>query len=136
MTLDIKPIISTLSRHRIAASLIVLEIALACSVLCNALFLAASRMELIGMNSGVDEASIATLSLLDCESCSEVDVNSRWLQQLRGQAGVQASPVLHCAANKTWQTSATSKVYPQEDSTGHGRQSDDLADPGILRPAQ
>ena len=90
MTLDIKPILVTLSRHRIAASLIVLEIALACAVLCNALFLAASRMELIGMNSGVDEAAIATLTLNDCESCTAVDLNSRWLQQLRSQAGVQA----------------------------------------------
>ncbi len=95
MTLDIKPIIATLSRHRIAASLIVLEIALACAVLCNALFLAASRMELIGMNSGVNEAAIATLTLNDCESCTAVDLNSRWLQQLRGQAGVQAVGVLN-----------------------------------------
>lgn len=118
MTLDIKPIISTLSRHRIAASLIVLEIALACAVLCNALFLAASRMELIGMNSGVDEASIATLSLLDCDSCSEVDINSRWLQQLRGQAGVQAVGVLN--AVPFGQRAGTAGVSLDPEGKHHG----------------
>ena len=91
--MDIKPILSTLSRHRIAASLIVLEIALACAVLCNGLFLAASRMELMRMDSGVDESAIATIRLNECDTCSAVDLNSRWLQQLRGQAGVQAAGV-------------------------------------------
>jgi putative ABC transport system permease protein len=88
--MDIKPILATLSRHRVAATLITLEIALACAVLCNALFLAVSRMDMMGMNSGVDETSIATLSLNDCEGCEPVDLNGRWLQQLRSQAGVQA----------------------------------------------
>ena len=88
--MDIKPILSTLSRHRIAATLITLEIALACAVLCNALFLAASRMELMRLDSGVNEATVATISLNECDDCSAVELNGRWLQQLRNQPGVQA----------------------------------------------
>ncbi len=91
--MDIKPILSTLSRHRIAATLITLEIALACAVLCNALFLAASRMELMRLDSGVNEAAVATIALNECDDCSAVDLNDRWLQQLRNQPGVQAAGV-------------------------------------------
>ena len=40
--MDIKPILATLTRHRVSALLITLEIALACAVLCNALFMAVS----------------------------------------------------------------------------------------------
>ena len=116
--MDIKPILATLSRHRIAASLIVLEIALACAVLCNALFLAASRMELIGMESGVDEAAIATLQLRDCDGCSAVDLNSRWLQQLQGQAGVQAVGVIN--AVPFGQRAGTAGVTLDPEGKHHG----------------
>ncbi|MBD9536796.1 FtsX-like permease family protein [Stenotrophomonas sp. STM01] len=93
--MDIKPILVALSRHRIAASLITLEIALACAVLCNALFLAVSRMDMIGMNSGVDESRVAALSLDDCDGCQPAELNGRWLQQLRSQPGVQAVGVVN-----------------------------------------
>ena len=55
MRMDIKPILATLTRHRVSALLIMLEIALACAVLCNALFMAASRIDLIGLDSGVGQ---------------------------------------------------------------------------------
>src|SRR5690606_6038062 len=39
LPMDIRPILSTLSRHKTAAALIVFEIALSCAIICNALFL-------------------------------------------------------------------------------------------------
>ena len=93
--MDIKPILATLTRHRVSALLITLEIALACAVLCNALFMAVSRIDLIGLDSGVDEASLATLSLNDCEGCNPADINGRWLELLRRQPGVQAAGVVN-----------------------------------------
>ncbi|MCW4454489.1 FtsX-like permease family protein [Flavobacterium sp. MXW15] len=93
--MDIKPILATLTRHRVSALLITLEIALACAVLCNALFLAVARIDLIGLDSGVDEASLATLALNDCEGCNAADINGRWLDLLRRQPGVQAAGVVN-----------------------------------------
>ena len=43
-TMEIRPILSTLRRHKTAASLIVLEIALSCAIVCNALFLIGERL--------------------------------------------------------------------------------------------
>src|SRR5690606_22429222 len=43
--MDIRPILSTLRRHKTAAALIVLEIALSCAIICNAVFLIGERIE-------------------------------------------------------------------------------------------
>jgi hypothetical protein len=91
--MDVKPILSALARHRIAALLISLEIALACAVLCNAFFLVSSRLGMMRIDSGIDEASLATVSLSGCDGCSEADVNGRVLGALRAIPGVRAAGV-------------------------------------------
>ncbi|MBU6416636.1 MAG: FtsX-like permease family protein [Xanthomonadaceae bacterium] len=51
--MDILPILSTLRRHKITAFLIVLEIALTCAIVCNAVFLVNQRLHRMDMPSGV-----------------------------------------------------------------------------------
>ncbi|MGN6281975.1 MAG: ABC transporter permease, partial [Frateuria sp.] len=53
--MDILPILSTLRRHKITALLLVLEIALTCAIVCNAVFLINQRLERMQMVSGVAE---------------------------------------------------------------------------------
>lgn len=53
--MDIRPILSTLRRHKTAAALIVLEIALTCAIVCNALFLVSQRIDKISLPSGIAE---------------------------------------------------------------------------------
>jgi hypothetical protein len=53
--MDIRPILSTLRRHKTAAALIVLEVALTCAIVCNALFLVTQRVERISQTSGLAE---------------------------------------------------------------------------------
>ena len=50
--LQIRPILSTLRRHRTAALLIVIEIALTCAIVCNSVFLIANRIERLRFGSG------------------------------------------------------------------------------------
>ncbi|QNH18421.1 ABC transporter permease [Xanthomonas sp. SS] len=61
--MDIRPILSTLRRHKTAAALIVLEIALACAIVCNALFLIGNRIETLHRPSGIAEQELVTISL-------------------------------------------------------------------------
>lgn len=89
--MDIKPILSALGRHRVAAALIVLEIALACAVLCNAFFLVASRVGLTHIDSGIEESALGTLTLGGCDGCSNADLNARVLDALRAVPGVRAA---------------------------------------------
>lgn len=61
--MDIRPILSTLRRHKTAAALIVLEIALTCAIVCNALFLIEQRIEKINQPSGIAESELVEVRL-------------------------------------------------------------------------
>jgi len=61
--MDIRPILSTLRRHKTAAGLIVLEIALSCAIICNAVFLVAERVDRINMPSGVAESELVNIQI-------------------------------------------------------------------------
>lgn len=53
--MQIRPILSSLRKHKIPSILIVLEIALACAVLCNAVFMISQRVGEMHMSNAVDE---------------------------------------------------------------------------------
>ena len=57
------PILSTLRRHRAAAALIVLEIALTCAIVCNAVFLIRERLARMNRPSGVAESELVRVQL-------------------------------------------------------------------------
>ncbi len=61
--MHIRPILSALRHHRIAASLIILEIAFSCAVICNALFLIGTRLERMQRPTGVDEAHLVEIGV-------------------------------------------------------------------------
>ncbi|MFC5435789.1 ABC transporter permease [Rhodanobacter umsongensis] len=88
--MQIRPILAALRRHRLATLLIAMEVALACAVLCNACFLVAQRWKLIQTHSGVDENSLAVLTVNGFEPAQAADVNARMLTGLRAIPGMQA----------------------------------------------
>src|SRR3546814_20904079 len=90
-----RPFRAALRPHRMATVLIALEIALACAVLCNACFLIAGRIGAIQVDSGVDEASLATVQLAGYENAHAVDLNARVLAGLGSIAGVQSVSLLN-----------------------------------------
>jgi len=61
----IRPILSTLRRHKTTALLVVLEIALTCAIVCNAVFLVTQRIDRIHMPSGVAEHELIQIGLAD-----------------------------------------------------------------------
>ena len=54
--MELRPILSTLRRHKTASALIVLEIALSCAIICNALFLIAGRLDRMDRPTGMAES--------------------------------------------------------------------------------
>ena len=61
--MEIRPILSSLQRHKTAAALIVLEIALSCAIICNALFVVGSRVASMQRGSGIVEDELVFLSV-------------------------------------------------------------------------
>ena len=61
--MDIRPILSTLARHKTAAALIVLEVAQSCAIICNAVFLITQRLERIDRPTGMANEEIVRISM-------------------------------------------------------------------------
>ena len=61
--MNIRPILSTLLRHRTAAALIVLEIALSCAIVCNALFLIQTRLQRMDRPTGLANSELVEIEI-------------------------------------------------------------------------
>jgi putative ABC transport system permease protein len=90
--LDIRPILSTLHRHKVTAILLVLEIALTCAIVCNAVFLVRQRLDWMQISSGVDEANIVDVRPVTMggtlESHARVNETLAMLRDIPGVAQV------------------------------------------------
>lgn len=65
MRMDIAPTLASLGRHKATAALLVIQIALTCAIVCNALFVVADRLDWMRTPSGIDEDRIAMLTVTD-----------------------------------------------------------------------
>ena len=89
--MDIRPILSSLLRHKITAWLLILQIALTCAIVCNAVFLIHQRLQRMDIPSGVAEHELLQIQFAyigdrpDAYAQAQTD-----LATLRQIAGVQA----------------------------------------------
>jgi putative ABC transport system permease protein len=60
--MEIRPILSALSRNRMGAMLILLQVALTLAIVCNALFIIHERLQRMQRPSGLDEANIVVVN--------------------------------------------------------------------------
>ena len=93
--MQIRPILAALRKHRLSTTLIALEIALACAVLCNACFMISQRITAMHVDSGVDEAALATVQLTGYEPAQAGDVDARVLAAMRAVPGVESASLLN-----------------------------------------
>jgi putative ABC transport system permease protein len=108
--MDIRPILSTLRRHKTAAALIVLEIALACAIVCNALFLIGNRIETLHRHSGIAESELVTVSLGGIGQQVNAAARTREdMAALRAVPGVRNATLLNQLpfVHYSWNTSLT-----------------------------
>ena len=86
--MQIHPILAALRKHKIPALLIVLEIALACAVLCNAVFMIGARISEIHLPNGVDENGISVIGVQGIDPATANADIPRDLAALREIPGV------------------------------------------------
>jgi putative ABC transport system permease protein len=80
MNMQIGPILSTLRRHRFTCTLLVLQIALTCAIVCNAVFLVRDRLAWMDTPSGVDEDRLVRIEVGDIGI--HTDMHARTLADL------------------------------------------------------
>lgn len=86
------PILSTLRRHRTAAALIILEIAVTCAIVCNAIFVIGDRLSRMDRSSGVVEDEIVRVQLTGIGKTTDAyAVTTQDLVALRSIPGVKSA---------------------------------------------
>ncbi len=90
----IRPILSTLARHRIAAGLIVAEVALSFAIVCNALHMMTVRYEVLNKPSGLAEAELVNIDLRALTPIDGADaLSDDDLRRLRALPGVKGAAI-------------------------------------------
>ncbi|WP_394005288.1 ABC transporter permease [Luteimonas sp. WGS1318] len=106
--MDIRPILSTLARHKTAAALIVLEVALACAIICNAVFLIDNRLQRMDRPTGLAEAEIVRINIGGIGKDDDAAARVRQdVASLRALPGVRAASSINHVPfdNSSWNSS-------------------------------
>ena len=106
--MDIRPILSTLARHKTAAALIVLEVALSCAIICNAVFLITQRLERMDRPTGLANEEIVRISMGNIGDNPEADALVKQdVASLRALPGVKAASSINHVPfdNSSWNSS-------------------------------
>ena len=106
--MDILPILSTLRRHKVTALLVILEVALTCAIVCNAVFLVSQRLQRMDMPSGVVEHELVQVQAVGIGK--QVNGKARAqedLAQLRQISGVTGVALVNQVpfTNSSWNSS-------------------------------
>ncbi|MGE7138249.1 ABC transporter permease [Luteibacter sp. NPDC031894] len=89
--MDVLPIVSTLRRHRLTATLLVLQIALTCAIVCNATFLISDRLGWMFTPSGIAEDQLMRITVSDIGPRRDIHARAEAdLAAIRNVAGVEA----------------------------------------------
>ena len=106
--MEIRPILSTLLRHKTATALIVLEVALSCAIICNALFIVSQRVQTLHLASGMDDDRLIEIGLSGIGQQADGDARSAEdLAALRAVPGVESVAIVNQLPfqNGSWNTS-------------------------------
>ena len=94
--MELRPILSTLRRHKTAAALIVLEIALSCAIICNALFLITGRLDRMQRPTGMAENELVRVQVTGIGTDDNAAALTRSdLAVLRALPGVKSASVVN-----------------------------------------
>ena len=115
--MEILPILSTLRRHKTAAGLIVLQVALTCAIICNALFMIGERVAQISETSGLVEDELVRIQIIPVGGDADNQAQTRAdLALLRSLPGVKAATTVNQVpfVNSSWNSSINLSADQQQ----------------------
>lgn len=133
----LRPILSTLRRHKTAAALIVLEVAFTCAIVCNAVFLIADRLDRLRIDSGLAEQELVRIQLSSIGNPPDAKARAAHdLALLRALPAVKAATLVNTVpfGNSTWATGvnlAPDQAHPTLNAALYGASEDFLEATGV-----
>ncbi len=121
--MDIRPILSTLRRHKTASALIVIEIALSCAIVCNALFLIGTRLDRMDRDTGMANDEIVRINIAGIGKEDNADAAAKTdIAALRAVPGVKFATMTNHVPfdSSSWNSSVSIKQDQQVPSMNVG----------------
>lgn len=113
--MELRPILSTLRRHKTTAWLLILEIALTCAIVCNAVFMINHRLQHMHMSTGIDEHALVQIQLAEVTPSPDIYARAREdLAVLRQVPGVQAVALVNQLPLGGSSSNASIKLDPEQ----------------------
>jgi putative ABC transport system permease protein len=90
--MELRPILSTLRRHRLTAALLTLQVAFTCAIVCNVAFMIVHRVQQVSLPTGIDENEISAIPSVGIEKGGNpVMRHAEDLAALRAIPGVKSA---------------------------------------------
>ncbi|EIM04768.1 MULTISPECIES: ABC transporter permease [Rhodanobacter] len=113
--MELRPILSTLRRHKTTAALLILEIALTCAIVCNAVFMIGHRLQHMRMSTGIDEHALVQVQLAEIAPTPDIYARAREdLAVLKQVPGVQAVALTNQLPLQGSSSNASIKLDPAQ----------------------
>ncbi len=134
-SMPLRPILSTLRRHKLTASLLMLQAALTCAIVCNVAFMIANRLQRISVPTGMAENE---LSVIHSSSIDKLkNPQARYLADLaalRGIPGVKSAVAVSDPLPLN-RNESSSGICPSKQALDRAVQNNSIDGSGCMEPA-
>jgi putative ABC transport system permease protein len=91
MTMDIRPILATLRKHKLTAILLTLQVAFTCAIVCNVAFMIVHRGQRVSMPTGIAESRLSVIQVAGIRQGTNPQAqHAKDLAALRAIPGVES----------------------------------------------
>ena len=134
-TMQIRPILSTLRHHKLTATLLTLQVAFTCAIVCNVAFMVANRVHRIDVPTGIAENELSVIQSKGIEKNENVQArHAADLAALRAIPGVK-SVVAVSYALPLGQDESSSGICPSKQALDRAMQLNSIEGSGCVEPS-
>jgi putative ABC transport system permease protein len=133
--MQIRPILSTLVHHKLTATLLTLQVACTCAIVCNVAFMVAQRVQRISVPTGIAENELSVISSRGVEKDENMQArHTADLAVLRAIPGVRSAVAVSYSLPLN-QNESSSGICPSKQALDRAIQLNTIEGSGCVEPA-
>ena len=133
--MQLRPIIASLSRHKLTATLLTLQVAFTCAIVCNVVFMIANRMQRISVSTGIAENELSVIPSRGIQKNENPQArHAADLAALRAIHGVRSAVAVSYSLPLN-RNEASRGTCPSKQALDRAMQTNSIEGSGCLEPA-
>jgi putative ABC transport system permease protein len=133
--MNLRPILSSLRQHKLTAFLLTMQVAFTCAIVCNVVFMIASRVQRISVPTGMAESELSVIPSTGIEKGANPQAqHAADLATLRGIPGVQSAVAVSYSLPLN-QNEGSRGLCPSKQALDRAMQNNSIEGSGCMEPA-